>query len=139
LFVKQGVNKLMSSIISSLLHKYSIFPCLSPFSHSFTITIHLLIVEHICSFFITFFSATIDGRNLIFGHKLHIGTPYCGKRFYSPALWQTGSRNQTSHKALPTIWGTYIKLVTKYQISAINSCWEKCDEKWPICSNRRYA
>jgi hypothetical protein len=24
-------------------------------------------------------------------------------------------------------WGTYMKLVTKYQISAINSCWEKCD------------
>jgi hypothetical protein len=34
-------------------------------------------IEHIC----TFFSATIDGRNLIFGHKLHIGTPYHGKRF----------------------------------------------------------
>jgi hypothetical protein len=32
-------------------------------------------------------------------------------------------------KTLPTIWGTYMKLVTKYQISAINSCWEKCDEK----------
>ena len=30
--------------------------------------------------FVTFFSATIDGRNLIFGHKLHIGMPYCGKR-----------------------------------------------------------
>jgi hypothetical protein len=29
-------------------------------------------------------------------------------------------------KTLPTIWGTYMKLVTKYQISAINSCWEKC-------------
>jgi TRAP-type mannitol/chloroaromatic compound transport system permease small subunit len=28
-------------------------------------------IEHICSFFIAFFSATIDGRNLIFGHKLH--------------------------------------------------------------------
>jgi len=27
------------------------------------------------------FSATIDGRNLIFGHKLHIGMPYRGKRF----------------------------------------------------------
>ena len=27
-------------------------------------------------FFVTFFSATIDGRNLIFGHKLHIGMPY---------------------------------------------------------------
>ena len=31
--------------------------------------------------FVTFFSATIDGRDLIFGHKLHIGTPYRGKRF----------------------------------------------------------
>ena len=37
--------------------------------------------EHISTFFVTFFSATIDGRNLIFGHKLHIGTPYRGKRF----------------------------------------------------------
>jgi hypothetical protein len=36
----------------------------------------------ICSFFVTFFSATIDGRNLIFGHKLHIGTPYRGKSFW---------------------------------------------------------
>jgi hypothetical protein len=32
---------------------------------------------------------------------------------------QTGSRNQTGPKTLPTIWGTYMKLVTKYQISAI--------------------
>jgi hypothetical protein len=32
-------------------------------------------------------------------------------------------------KRFPTIWGTYMKLVTKYQISVINSCWEKCDEK----------
>ena len=39
-------------------------------------------IEHICSFFVAFFSATIDGRNLIFGHKLHIGTPYRGKRFW---------------------------------------------------------
>ena len=38
---------------------------------------------------------------------------------------QTGSRNMMGPKTLPTIWGTYIsymKLVTKYQISAINSC-----------------
>jgi hypothetical protein len=33
-------------------------------------------IEHICSFFVAFFSAIIDGRNLIFGHKLHIDTPY---------------------------------------------------------------
>ena len=32
-------------------------------------------------FFVAFFSVTVDGRNLIFGHKLHVGTPYRGKRF----------------------------------------------------------
>ena len=42
---------------------------------------------------------------------------------------QTGSRKLMGPKTLPTIWHTYMKLVTKYQISAINSCWEKCDEK----------
>ena len=42
---------------------------------------------------------------------------------------QAGSRNLTGPKTLPTIWHTYLKLVTKYQISAINSCCEKCDEK----------
>ena len=47
----------------------------------------------------------------------------------TPALRQTGCRNLTGQNTLPTIWGTYMKLVTKYQISAINSSWEKCDEK----------
>jgi hypothetical protein len=45
-------------------------------------------IEHafcICPFLVTFFSATIDGRNLIFGNKLFIGTPYCGKRFFDPS------------------------------------------------------
>jgi ribosome biogenesis protein Tsr3 len=42
---------------------------------------------------------------------------------------QTGSKNLMGPKTLPTIWDTYMKLVTKYQISVINSCWEKCDEK----------
>ena len=41
---------------------------------------------------------------------------------------QTGSRNLMVPKTLPTIWHTYVKLVTKYQISAVNSYWEKCDE-----------
>jgi hypothetical protein len=61
----------------------------------------------------------------------------------SPALRQTGSRNLTGQKTLPTIWGTYMKLVTKYQISAINSCWEKGDKKWAytkcmfnVCKNQ---
>jgi hypothetical protein len=43
---------------------------------------------------------------------------------------QTGSRNPTDSKTFPTIWHTYMKLVTKYQISAINSCREKCNEKY---------
>jgi hypothetical protein len=50
-----------------------------------------------------------------------------------PISWEaflTGSSNLTGQKTLPTIWGTYMKLVTKYQISATNSCWEKWGEKW---------
>ena len=43
---------------------------------------------------------------------------------------QTGSRNLMGPKPLPTIWDTYMQLVTKYQISVINSCWEKCTEKY---------
>jgi hypothetical protein len=88
-------------------------------------------------------------RNLIFGHKLHIGTPYRGKHFWThhiptsclptlliltilpkhcmshienrknkmnsalmlaydtPALRQTGSRNLTGQKTLPTIWSLW--------------------------------
>jgi hypothetical protein len=42
-------------------------------------------IEHICSFFVAFFSATIDGRNLIFGHKLHIGTPILWEAFFEPS------------------------------------------------------
>jgi hypothetical protein len=57
----------------------------------------------------------------------------------TPALRQTGSRNLTGPKMLPTIWGTYMKLVTKYQISAINSCWEKCDEKCAYMFNASYS
>jgi len=34
-------------------------------------------------FFDAFFSATIDGKHLIFGRKLHVGMPYCGKRFWT--------------------------------------------------------
>ena len=50
---------------------------------------------------------------------------------------QTGSRNLTDPKSLPTIWHTYMKLVIKYHISAIDSCWEKCDEKYLGRTDRR--
>jgi hypothetical protein len=51
---------------------------------------------------------------------------------------QTGSRNRTDPKTLPTIWYTYITIVTKYQISAINSYWEKCDDKYPYIMASRF-
>jgi hypothetical protein len=54
----------------------------------------------------------------------------------TPALRQTGSRNLMGPKTLPTIWGTYMKLVTKYQISAINSCWEKCAYMFNVYKNQ---
>ena len=59
-------------------------------------------IEHICTFYVTFFSATIDGRNLIFGHKLHIGTPYRirGKWFWS---------HQIPTSCLPT-WLVFIHI-----------------------------
>jgi hypothetical protein len=54
---------------------------------------------------------------------------------------QTGSRNPMGSKTLPTIWGTYMKLVTKYQISAINSCekiffYEKCAYMFNVYRNQ---
>ena len=48
---------------------------------SLLIFIHIEHTFCICPFLVAFFSAFIDGRNLIFGHKLYIGTPYRGKRF----------------------------------------------------------
>jgi hypothetical protein len=50
---------------------------------------------------------------------------------------QTGSRNLTGPKTLPTIWYTYMTLVTKYQISAINSysIWTMINIDTKICSS----
>jgi hypothetical protein len=48
---------------------------------------------------------------------------------------QTGSRNLMGPKTLATIWGTYMKLETKYKISAINSCWEKCAYMFNVYKN----
>jgi hypothetical protein len=54
----------------------------------------------------------------------------------TPALRQTGIKNLTGQKTLATIWGTYMKLVTKYPISAINSCWEKCAYMFNVYKNQ---
>ena len=53
----------------------------------------------------------------------------------TPALRQSGSRNLTGQKMLPTIWGTYMKLVTKYKISAPSIVAEKnATKNEHICS-----
>ena len=63
--------------------------------------------------------------------KLTYDTPaYMLNVYKSQLSRQTGSRNLTGPKTPPTIWHTYMKLVTKYQISVIDSCWEKCDKKY---------
>jgi hypothetical protein len=70
----------------------------------------LIILICICPFLVAFFSATIDGRNLIFGHKLYIGIPYCGKRFLTrqiPTSCLPKSRGYRkwalAHRFLPSI------------------------------------
>jgi hypothetical protein len=71
-----------------------------------------------------------------------IGIPYRGKRFWTHQIPTSCLPTLlifihieytfcicTFLVTLPTIWHTYMKLVTKYQIPVVNSCWEKCDEK----------
>jgi hypothetical protein len=77
----------------------------------------------ICTFFIAFFSATIDDRNLIFGHKLYIGTSYRGKRFWT-------HRIPTS--CLPTCWFLYTFIIYLYihifhRIFLSNYWWQESD------------
>jgi hypothetical protein len=48
---------------------------------------------------------------------------------------QTGSRNLMGLKTLPTIWGIYMKLVTKYQISPIrqeSDIWSQASYRYAI-------
>ena len=81
-------------------------------------------IEHICSFFVAFFSATIDDRNLIFGHKLHIGTPYRGKCFWT---------HQIPTSCLPTllifihIEHTFCICPFLFHIFLSNYWWQKSD------------
>jgi hypothetical protein len=84
-------------------------------------------IEHICLFFVAFFSTTIDGRHRFESRSVQtkdnkIGICYFSAKhavlrrqnkmncelmltYDTPALWQTGSRNLTGQKTLPTIWG----------------------------------
>jgi hypothetical protein len=87
-------------------------------------------------FFVTFFSVTWWQKSDIWWpinscwEKCDEKCAYMFNVYRNQLSRQTGSRNLMDPKTLPTIWGTYMKLVTKYQISAINSYWEKYDEKY---------
>jgi hypothetical protein len=53
----------------------------------------------------------LDGRNLIFGHKLHIGTPYRGKRrgYHKWALAHKLSSSCLSFKSMTDLFSRMIK------------------------------
>ena len=76
-------------------------------------------IEHICSFFVAFFSATIDGRNPIFCHKLHIGTPYHGKRFWTHQIPTSCFADLVGFYAH---W-TYMRGYNKWALTHSSSCW----------------
>jgi hypothetical protein len=84
-----------------------------------------------CTFFVTFFSATIDGRDLIFGHKLHKGTPYRGKRFWI---------HQIPTSCLPTVdfythW-TYILYMPIFSHIFLSNYWWQKSDIWSQASYR---
>jgi hypothetical protein len=92
----------------------------------------LIHIEHICTFFVTFFSATMDGRDLIFGHKLHIGTPYRGKRFWTHQIPTSGTNKMNCElmltydtPALRQTGSTLYEACDQISDFAINSCLEK--------------
>jgi hypothetical protein len=66
----------------------------------------------------TLYVTTILVYDLLLVRTLYVMTKF----MICYVLRKTGCRNLMGQKTLPTIWGTYMKLVTKYQISAINSC-----------------
>jgi hypothetical protein len=68
-------------------------------------------LAYICTFFVAFFSANIDGRTLIFRYKLHIGTPYRGKHFLT---------RQIPTSCLATM-GDQMKIIEKFE----DFKWEK--------------
>jgi hypothetical protein len=74
---------------------------------------------------IKFLPSIVAGENVT--KNVHI---LCSNVYKNQLSRQTGSKKLTGPKTLPTIWYTYMTLVTKYQISAINSYWEKCDENY---------
>jgi hypothetical protein len=90
---------------------------------------HWIYIE--CTFFVTFFSATIDGRDLIFGHKLHIGTPYRGKRFWT---------HQIPTSCLLTVdfythW-TYILYMPIFSHIFLSNYWWQKSDIWSQASYR---
>ena len=74
-------------------------------------------------FFVAFFSATIDGRNPIFGHKLHVGTPY-----KYAILWVAFLDPSDSYFLFADLVGFYTHWTYMYMhIFLSNSWWHKFD------------
>ena len=121
---------------------YRISMCFTCFSYQFVFNKRFLKIYclSVYSFFLVSFTSMYTtlkiisrkflGVNLIWTFFSHVGaifflnSPYMFNVYKNQLSRQTGSRNLTGPKMLPTIWYTYMTLVTKYQISAINSYWK---------------
>jgi hypothetical protein len=72
-------------------------------------------IEHICAFFVAFFSATIDRflPSIVAEKNVTKNAHICSMCIKINSR-HTGSTNLTGPKTLPTIWHIYMKLVTNY-------------------------
>ena len=94
----------------------------------FAVLVGFIHIEHICTLFVTFFSATIDDTNLIFGHKLHIGTPYRGKHFWT---------HQIPTSCLPTLLiFIHIEHMLIFRGIFLNKYWWQRSDIWSQASYR---
>ena len=80
-------------------------------------------------FFVAFFSVTVDGRNLIFGHKLHIDTPYRGKRFWTHQI-------PTSCLPILLIFHTHWTYMHIFRRIFLNNYWWQESDCWSQAAYR---
>jgi hypothetical protein len=89
-------------------------------------------IEQIYSFFVAFFSASIEGRNLIFGHKLHIGTPYRGKRFWTHRIPTSCLPTLLIFLHIEHIYSFFCRIFLSNYWGQKSDIWSQASYRYPI-------